>query len=217
MKVLIIKDLRTFATEMGLLVTFELATIFSLALQVEHLSPALVMSLAFAISLVGGFVFSFRTVATEDASKGMAFLLSLPVTPGSIVQAKFRVNWLLTALNFAIVWGGTWLYCHLEWDLPPPSAMMLMTLLLIQCANNSLYLAAALAFTSARAIWLPFPVLLVAINVAVNWKSIAEHMPFNDWTALPWFWPLVLLTASLAMERITLHAYSRARIRREWA
>jgi hypothetical protein len=122
----------------------------------------------------------------------------------------------LTA-NFAVVWGGTWVYCHLQYGLPSPSLSLVLLLWLVQSLNNGLYLAAALVFSSARAIWLPFPLLFVAINLAVNWKTLAGWMPDAVRLAPAWTWAALLAAAVVTLYAATRYLYARAPVRREWA
>lgn len=211
---LVKKDLSRHGRELLLLAAFELILVLTLAVQLEHLSAAVLLTLAFAVSFIAGFVFSLRTVASEDASTGMGFLLSLPVTRGQIVVAKFLVNWLLVTANFVLVWGGVAAYVVWggdEW----PGVSAGLTLGALQLLNASFFLSCALLFNSSRAIWFPFPLLIVAINLAVNWQRIAPVLP--GLPSAPGLAAAVLLLASAALLGLTRHVFGRTAMRHEWA
>ncbi len=209
------KDLRQYAVELLLLVLFELASIFSLILQLPQRDPALILSLAFGISLVGGFVFSFRTVATEESSRSMAFLLALPLTAPQIVSHKFLVNFLLTSLNFILVFGLVLLYCVWQTSFNFTLGSTLLTLWLLQLLNNHLFLSCSLLFSSTKAIWLPFPLLLIGMNVAVNWHRVAQLLPTITVPAMVHSVLLSMLVLSLFL--ITKAMYGRRIASREWS
>lgn len=209
------KDLRHYGIDFLLLVFFQLATIFSLVLQLPQQSAAFILSLTFGISLVGGFVLSFRTVASEESSRSMAFLLALPLLPSHIVNHKFLLNICLTTLNFVIVFGCLSLYCVWQVDLEKLSGSTLLTLWLVQLLNNHLFLCCALLFSSAKAIWLPFPLLIVAINLAANWNSIQQS--FASLAVPEKIYQLFLLLAVLSFYAISRVGYARSIARREWS
>ncbi len=209
------KDLRQYGLELLPLVLFELAAVFSLLLQLPQATPTLILSLAFGISLTGGFVFSFRTVASEESSRSMAFLLALPMTPVQIVEQKFLLNLLLTTLNFLFVFGAILLYCLWRTEHVFVLSPVLLTLWLLQLLNNHLFLSCALLFSSSKAIWLPFPLLLIGINLAANWASIQRWLP---WSSLPaWGFQLFLLSAVLALFVFSRAGYARSIASREWS
>lgn len=213
---LVRKDLRHHRGEALFLVGFELLLLVSLAAQVDRLSAEMLVTLAYAIAFIGGFVFSFRTVASDDGTTGMGFLLSLPLTRHQIVGAKFIANWLLTALNCAIVWGGMVAFCMWRDGVELPTGATLATALLLQLLNSSFYVSCALLFNSARAIWVPFPLLVIGINVVIN-RDRLPALPIVD--ALPAALPLVPLAltfASLALLALTRHIFGRTAVRHEW-
>jgi ABC-type transport system involved in multi-copper enzyme maturation permease subunit len=213
-RALVKKDLTRHARELVFLVAFEVILVLTLAVQLPHLSPSILLTLAFAVSFVAGFVFSLRTVASEDASTGMGFLLSLPVTRGQIVVAKFIVNWLLVVANFTLVWGGVAAYCAMDggdW----PTLTAAITLGALQLLNASFYLSCALLFNSSRAIWIPFPLLIIAINAAVNWQRIAPLLPSAP--ALPGLTATLFMLACVVLLLVTRHVFGRTAMRHEWA
>lgn len=212
---LLYKDLRQYGIELLPLVFFELAAVCSLLLQLKAASPALILSLAFGISLVGGFVFSFRSVASEESSRSMAFLLALPLIPVQIVAQKFLLNLLLTTLNFVLVFGALLLYCLWQTEHVLAISPMLLTLWLLQLLNNHLFLGCALLFSSNKAIWLPFPLLLIGINLAANWASIQRWF---SWVSMPaWGYQLLLLAAVLALFALCRAGYASSIASREWS
>jgi len=209
------KDLRQYGVELLPLVLFELATVFSLLLQLKQATPTLILSLAFGISLTGGFVFSFRTVASEESSRSMAFLLALPMTPQQIVLHKFMLNLLLTTLNFLLVFGAILLYCLWQTEHVFVMSPVLLTLWLLQVLNNHLFLGCALLFSSSKAIWLPFPLLLIGINLAANWDQIERWL---QWSSMPaWGFQLLLLATVLALFVLSRAGYASSIARREWS
>ncbi len=209
------KDLRQYAAELLLLVLFELASIFSLILQLPQGDPALILSLAFGISLVGGFVFSFRTVATEESSRSMAFLLALPLTAQQIVSHKFLLNLLLTSLNFILVFGSVLLYCVWQTPLNLTLGSTLLTLWLLQLLNNHLFLCCSLLFSSTKAIWLPFPLLIIGINGAANWHTVVQLLPAVTLPTIVYQLLLIMLVLSLFV--MTRAMYGSRIARREWS
>jgi len=207
-KVIINKDLSYNIKALLALVVFELATIFSLSAQIDAISGQMLATLAFAISLIGGFVFSYRTVAAEDANKGMTFLRFLPFSNNEIVLSKFIVNIILCSLNFLIVWGGVVLYAIVFNGLSSPSINLVVLLLAIQLANNFFYLSIGLLFTSTRAIWIPFPVLLISINVFFNWQSVTSALPgIGAMFSSAAFTSLVLLIVMLLIVFVTTQRF----------
>lgn len=209
------KDFRQYAAELLLLVLFELASIFSLILQFPQGDPALILSLAFGISLVGGFVFSFRTVATEESSRSMAFLLALPLTAPQIVSHKFLLNLLLTSLNFILVFGLVLLYCVWQTPLNLTLGSTLLTLWLLQLLNNHLFLCCSLLFSSTKAIWLPFPLLIIGINVAANWHRVVQLLPAVTLPTIVYQLLLIMLVLSLFV--MTRAMYGSRIASREWS
>jgi ABC-type transport system involved in multi-copper enzyme maturation permease subunit len=209
------KDLRHYAFDVLLLVFFQLATIFSLVLQLSQPSAALILSLAFGISLVGGFVFSFRTVASEESSRSMAFLLALPLTPSHIVNHKFLLNLFLTTLNFVLVFGCMLIYCVWQIGLDTLSASTLLTLWLVQLLNNHLFLCCSLLLSSSKAIWLPFPLLIIAINVAANWSSIQQS--FSAFSMPEQLYQLLLLVVVWSFYALSRMGYAKSIARRGWS
>lgn len=123
------------------------------------------------------------------------------------------MNWFLIIVNFVLVWGGALLYCIYSRDYALPNVTALLLMISIQVLNNSFYLAIALIFTSTKAIWIPFPLLLVAINMAINWQEITQFLP--PLSLPPEFTVIIIFTLSLYMLHLTL-LYNRCAIKKEW-
>ncbi|TQK03376.1 ABC transporter permease [Herbaspirillum sp. SJZ107] len=213
--ILLKKDLRHHAGELLFVMACELGLVLSLGAQIDNLNPQVLLTLAFGISFIAGFVLSFRMVASEDGATGMAFLLSLPVTRREIVVAKFAATWLLSLTNFLVVWGSVLLYCLAREDSDMPDVDNIVTFVLLQLFSSSFYLSCAILFNSSRAIWLPFPLLVVGINLAVNWSRIAAHLPGLP-AVLPVL-PLLLAAASPALLWLTVRVFERSPVRHEWS
>jgi len=209
------KDLRHHLGELLFVMACELGLVLSLGVQMDNLNPQVLLTLAFGISFIAGFVLSFRMVASEDGATGMAFLLSLPVTRREIVVAKFAATWLLALTNFLVVWGSVLLYCVTREDGELPDVHSIVTFVLLQLFSSSFYLSCAILFNSSRAIWLPFPLLVVGINLAVNWNRMAAHLPGLP-SVLP-FLPLLLAAASPALLWLTVRVFERSPVRHEWS
>jgi ABC-type transport system involved in multi-copper enzyme maturation permease subunit len=217
-RVLLKKDLAHHLGEFCLVVLCELGLVISLGAQLDNLTAQVLLTLAFAISFIAGFVFSFRTVASEDGSTGMAFLLSLPITRREIVLSKFIVNWILALGNFLAVWGGVLLYCLYRNELDVPDASLLLNFILLQLLSSSFYLSCAILFNSARAIWMPFPLLVVGVNLAFNWPRVAALLPAAPALSMtPLMTPLLLAAGSLALLWLTLHVFGKTAVRHEWS
>jgi len=213
--ILLKKDLRHHLGELLFVMACELGLVLSLGAQIDNLNPQVLLTLAFGISFIAGFVFSFRMVASEDGATGMAFLLSLPVTRREIVVAKFSATWLLSLTNFLVVWGSVLLYCVTREDGEMPDVHSIVIFVLLQLFSSSFYLSCAILFNSSRAIWLPFPLLVVGINLAVNWNRIAAQVP--GLSALLPFLPLLLAVASPALLWLTVRVFERSPVRHEWS
>lgn len=209
------KDLLHHVGELLFVMACELGLVLSLGVQMDNLNPQVLLTLAFGISFIAGFVFSFRMVASEDGATGMAFLLSLPVTRREIVVAKFAATWLLSLTNFLVVWGSVLLYCVARDGGEMPDVHSIATFVLLQLLSSSFYLSCAILFNSSRAIWLPFPLLVVGINLAVNWNRIAARLPGLP-AVLPWL-PLLLAAASPALLWLTVRVFERSPVRHEWS
>jgi ABC-type transport system involved in multi-copper enzyme maturation permease subunit len=213
--ILLNKDLRHHAGELLFVIACELGLVISLGAQIDNLNPQVLLTLAFGISFIAGFVFSYRMVASEDGATGMAFLLSLPVTRREIVVAKFVATWIMSLTNFLVVWGSVLLYCLAREDGAAPELGNIVIFVLLQLLSSSFYLCCAIVFNSSRAIWLPFPLLVVGINLAVNWNRIAARLPGLP-AALP-FAPLLLALASPALLWLTVRLFERSPVRHEWS
>jgi len=89
------------------------------------------------------------------------------------------------------------------------------TLGALQLLNASFFLSCALLFNSSRAIWFPFPLLIVAINLAINWQRIGPQLP--SLPAWPGLVPTLCLAACLVLLAATHHVFGRTALRHEWA
>jgi hypothetical protein len=118
-----------------------------------------------AIGAIGTFIISFRLLATEEASSSIFFLKGLPLLTREIFGAKYLIIWGYVILNalalnvgfeLARRWG--------PWQLERPEAKLVVGGIVLQLIFASLLLWTATWVNSEKAIWIPFPLLLILLN-----------------------------------------------------
>lgn len=173
---LVSKDVVAQAPFLPVLFLMGLASCFALFAQMQHAPAAAYPAVIHLLSLVGGFIICFRTVVAEEKNKAFLFLKTLPIRSWEIVVAKFATNWLLVAVNFAVLAASYAIARATGWleSAPAPTVSGLWTGLMIQLLSNAVFLCTALMFDSEKAIWAPFPLIWVAITVMANFERIVD-------------------------------------------
>ncbi len=126
------------------------------------------------IASAGTFVMAFRVIASEEGNRSILFLKSLPLTTRSIYGSKFifmivfvLVNCLWLNLFFALLRAWT------TWTLNPVAPEAIASALVIQLFFACLLAAVAILTSSEKAIWFPFPAVLILLN-AYTWLSDSD-------------------------------------------
>ena len=171
---LIAKDLRLQRNFFLPLVVLEAAGYLAYALQIPPHIPGVAFGLLHGMALIGDFLICYRTMIAEEKNRALMFIKTLPVSTVEIVLAKFGVNLLLVVLNTGVLlalWGGG---RTLGWiELSPPMTIYLVAAgLTYHCLNNAFFVTLSLAFSSERAVWVPFPAIFVLMSVILNFNRI---------------------------------------------
>jgi len=171
---LVRKDLRlqrSFMAAIGLCGMVSAAIFFA---QLDRAPAAAYVSVVHLLSLVGGFTIAFRTVVAEEKNKAFFFLKTLPLSGVEIVAAKFLTNTVLVTSNYLLLMA---FYTLLVASgrlagAPAPTATAVWIGCTVQWFSSAIFLATALVFDSEKAIWVPFPLIWVAITIAANIRQI---------------------------------------------
>ena len=168
---LVLKDVMLIWRFFALLLAGEVLLMLVLALQLTGLRSQL-GSIAAIAAFVGGFLICFRSTATEEKNRALQFIKMLPVSTLELVVAKFAVNIVLVATNFALLFTAVALGAVL-WDVQSDiGAAEFASALAGQVVVNAVFVSTAMAFGSEKAIWAPFALLFVLFNVMLNLDSL---------------------------------------------
>jgi ABC-2 family transporter protein len=175
---LITKDLRLQRNFFLPLVALEVAGYLAYAIQIPSHIPGVAFGLLHGVALVGDFLICYRTMIAEEKNRALMFIKTLPVSTAEIVIAKFGVNALLAGLNTGILLALWGVGRALGWiELSPHVTIYLVVAgLTYHWLNNAFFVTLSLAFSSERAVWVPFPAIFVLMSVILNFKRIEEAL-----------------------------------------
>jgi hypothetical protein len=171
---LVRKDLRLQWRVLVAIVLFELASVVILLLQLRRLQEG-VLPLTLGIGLIGGFIFCYRTVLSEEKNRALLFVKGLPVSTQEIAGAKFVANGILVAANLLVLVVVIELCRQVGWlEGAGISATMVVLGLSLHLMSNGVFLAIALMVESDKAVWFAFPLVWVAIHLMANFRRVSE-------------------------------------------
>jgi hypothetical protein len=201
---LILKDIRLHWLAFFVLLTLQIATFITFELQFPPYMQSLGAVFIQGTASIGTFVMAYRITASEEANNTLRFLKSLPVTTTEIFGAKFVFIALyclanLTLLNvFLVVFGPL-----LPWeDMDPATNEVLAIGVVVQLAFGTLLVAVAALLNSEKAIWLPFPLVIILLNVYTQLTSEDGPVDTTDfWSFFSdnWVWLSLLVVAVLVI------------------
>lgn len=192
---LIAKDLRLQRNFLAPLLLLELVGYLAYWVQMPSHIPGVAFGLLHGVALIGGFLICYRTTVAEEKNRALLFIKTLPVSTAEIVLAKFGVNMLLVGLNTCILMG----YWGLGHKLglievqPNLTVHLLLTALTYQCFNNAFFVAISLAFSSERAVFIPFPAIFLVMSAILNFRKIEAALHLQPFVELCGRYDLVFL------------------------
>jgi len=162
---LLTKDVKLQRTAFAVLVLFELFTFATFEAQFP--APMRLTAGVFlqGIAAIGTFVMAYRAIATEEASSTIQFLKSLPLTNDEIYGSKFlfMVGYVVlnsAALNLIFFVSRP----LLPWETHPLTGQAIIIGLVVQLVFAVILVSIATLTTSEKAIWVPFPLVILLLN-----------------------------------------------------
>lgn len=211
MKILALKDLKLHWRAAAALVVVELVFAISLVAQfpasVQQSSGIFVQGIA----SIGTFVMAYRLTATEESAGVIGFLKSLPLTNDEIFLSKFVSLAIYVVLN-AVALNATYLLAAsaLGWNGGLATTSILLGGLIIQLFFGVLLVGVATLTSSDKAIWAPFPLLILVVNGYASASSADATWLDSTLVALRQAWVfyaalsvVVLVLAALVVVRGT--------------
>lgn len=171
---LISKDLRLQRNFILPLMLMELGGYFAYAVQMPSHMPGVAFGLLHGVALIGDFLICYRTMIAEEKNRALMFIKMLPVSTREIVMAKFGVNLLLVGLNTGLLlalWGCGRAFGWIE-VAPRLTIYLVVAGITFHWLNNTFFVTISLAFSSERAVWVPFPTLFLVMTVILNFHHI---------------------------------------------
>jgi ABC-2 family transporter protein len=171
---LIAKDLRLQRNFFLPLLALESVGYAGYLMQIPSYIPGVAYGLLHGVALVGDFLICYRTMIADEKNRALMFIKTLPVSTREIVIAKFSVNLFLVGLNTSVLlglWGSARV---LGWIAVAPSMTFYLMVagLTYHWLNNAFFVTISLAFSSERAVWVPFPAIFVLMSVILNFSRI---------------------------------------------
>lgn len=185
------------------LLALQIATFITFELQFPPYMQSLGAVFIQGIASIGTFVMAYRITASEEANNTLRFLKSLPVTTTEIFGAKFVFIALYCVANlallnlFLVIFGGL-----LPWEMDGPTSEVLAIGVVVQLAFGTLLVAVAALLNSEKAIWLPFPLVIILLNVYTQLTSNDGPVASADfWSFFSdnWVWLSALVIAVLVV------------------
>lgn len=210
--VLLVKDLRLQRVAFIVLVAFELLTFVSFEAQFPVGMRETAGVFLQGVTSIGTFVMAYRLLATEEASGSIGFLKTLPLTNDEIYFSKFAFMFGYAIANAAVLNSLYVFYLNLfESDLGPLTIPTVLVGLLVQLCFAVVLVSIATLATSEKAIWVPFPLVILVLNVytlATSGDGWAAGSSVLSVFMRSWGWysaaiVVLLLTASVAVVRST--------------
>lgn len=172
---LLAKDARLQASAFEVLVLFELGTFLTFVAQFPPPMRATAGVLLQGTAAIGTFVMAYRSVAVEDSGGTIRFLKSLPLSTSDIYGSKFAFMALYVLANAAAL-NVLFAVCRalLPWDMAPVTVQAVVVGLVVQLGFAAVLVAVATLSSSEKAVWVPFPVVVVLLNLYTVTSS-REH------------------------------------------
>jgi len=166
---------------------FEVFTILSLYFQMPDFLKSGMFTLVQLCAIFFAFTLSFRLVLNEEKYKVSRFLNMLPISRYELFYSKYISAAIFVTLNIFILYI---LYALVQGtpgfeNIQSLSFKSCILGLVIQLFLMACFLSISLGFKSNNAIWVPFPIIFIGMNIAINYKKIIEHL------GLEWFSSLV--------------------------
>ncbi len=118
------------------------------------------------ISAIGTFMIGYRILAAEESAGSLSFLKSLPLSTTEIFMSKFALIWLYLLFNSASLNASYLVMQRVSvWGLLDLQARDIVTGLAVQLFFATLLIWAATWWDAQKAIWIPFPLLIILLNV----------------------------------------------------
>jgi ribosomal protein S12 methylthiotransferase accessory factor len=165
LSVLILKDCRMQWKAFLVLVMFEILTLLSFVAQFPEPMRASAGAFLQGLTSIGTFVMAYRLLATEESSGTIRFLKSLPLTNDEIFWSKFLFMSGYAVLNAAVVnlvYAGLRPLISWSWQLPTMPGVL--GGVVVQLVFAVILLSIAILANSEKAIWVPFPLVILLLN-----------------------------------------------------
>jgi len=183
---LIAKDLRLQRNFFLPLLALEAAGYVGYLLQIPSYIPGVAFGLLHGVALVGDFLICYRTMITDEKNRTLMFIKTLPVSTWEIVAAKFAVNLFLVGLNTSLLLGLWGSARSFGWIAITPSMTFYLMIagLTYHWLNSAFFVTISLAFSSERAVWVPFPAIFVLMSVILNFSRIKVALGLEPFVSL---------------------------------
>lgn len=211
------KDIRLQWVAFLVLVAFELLTFASFEAQFpEGMRQSAGMFLQ-GVASIGTFVMAYRVLATEEASGAIQFLKTLPLTNDEIYSSKFIFMLGHTIANAAAL-NLIFLAALplLPGDMSAPGWSTVLIGLVVQLVFAVILVSIATLATSEKAIWVPFPLVILVLNgytllVSDSDKVIGANLIRTFMQAWAWYsLGLVVLLVALSVTVVRLTRLKKA-------
>ncbi|HNV13689.1 MAG TPA: ABC-2 transporter permease [Dermatophilaceae bacterium] len=211
LSVLILKDCRMQWKAFLVLVTFEILTLLSFVAQFPEPMRASAGAFLQGLTSIGTFVMAYRLLATEESSGTIRFLKSLPLTNDEIFWSKFLFMSGYAVLNAAVVnlvYAGLRPLISWSWQLPTMPGVL--GGVVVQLVFAVILLSIAILANSEKAIWVPFPLVILLLNGYTlmtspnGWDPGARVLASiqQNWA----LWSIAVVGVLLAVARGVVHA-----------
>jgi ABC-type transport system involved in multi-copper enzyme maturation permease subunit len=201
---LLAKDIKLHWAAFLVLALFEVFTFTTMELQFPPRMRQSGAGFLQGVASIGTFIMAYRSIAAEEASKTISFLKSLPLSNGEIFGTKFLFMGAYVLANAAIL---NTIFCLARPYLPPDWAMNSLTArttvlgLAVQLVFAVILVAVATLASSEKAIWVPFPFVIVILNL--NTMLSSDNGPLRNTNVITaitahWIWATLAIALLLA-------------------
>jgi predicted permease len=212
--ILLAKDLRLqWRTALALLV-FEVLAFATFVAQFPEPMRATSGTFLQGIASIGTFIMGYRILASEERSGAISFLKGLPLSTDEIYGSKFLFVYTYALANVAALNGAFLLLGGLlPWEVGVPTLRAVVIGALVQLVFAWLLVGTATLINSEKAIWVPFPLVVLLVNgyailssdgrsgLAQTLAQVAEH----------WAWLAAAAVVLLAAGSLAVMAVMRSK------
>ncbi|OJV24803.1 MAG: hypothetical protein BGO26_20015 [Actinobacteria bacterium 69-20] len=199
------KDLGSQWVPALVLLAVELVTVVSIVAQFPPEMRQSAGTFVQGVASIGTFVMAYRAVASQESAGVIGFLKSLPLTTDEIFGSRFVFLAGYVIANCAAL-NVTYAALRplLGFSTVNPSWAAMVTGVVIQLVFAVLLVSVALLANSEKAIWVPFPLVIVLLNLYTMMTSKPNSWGSSLLANVRSLWALYGLLAVVVLVALTL-------------